>query len=743
MFRIVSGMKIHVVHPLPSITEKDVALITYGDLLITEEHSPLTGLAEFLDERARVSEVINILHILPFFPYSSDRGFSITDFWTVNPKLGSWEDIEGMTEKYRMMFDGVFNHISAESRAFREMLNGTPTFKDIAIVFHSPDELTPEQRRMLVRPRTSDILTKYYSIDGPIWVWTTFSPDQIDLNFKNPFVLAWVVHTLLLYVRKGANLVRLDAVTYLWSEPGTSSANLEQTHEIIKLLRDVLDIGAPNVALVTETNVPHEENISYFGNGYDEAQMVYNFTLPPLVLHTFYSEDATKLSEWAAALGITLGLAAIDAPVIAQEQQVTVAAAAVMLHHASVTGLVTEAGIQDSLEVGREGMVVLDQTPFYAESGGQIGDQGWLRNDQGAEFQVRDTRKQGDSIVHIGELQVGSLKEGDTLLAAVDKSRRQATVLNHSATHLMHAALRQVLGDHVQQKGSLVTPERLRFDFSHSEPMTAEQVAQIESIVNSQVRDNAAADIAEMSMDEALESGAMALFGEKYGAQVRVVNIGFSTELCGGVHVQRAGDVGLFKILSESGIAAGVRRIEAVTGKAALVWLAEQQQRLQSIAQLVKSDVSNAETKISQLVEHERTLEKELNKLKGKLASQAGDDLSSQVVEVEGISVLAAMMDGVDPKSLRETVDKLKDKLGSAAVVLATVSGEKISLVAGVTKDESKRLKAGELVNFVAQQVGGKGGGRPDMAQAGGNQPDHLPKALESVPSWVKDKLNI
>jgi len=410
---------------------------------------------------------------------------------------------------------------------------------------------------------------------------------------------------------------------------------------------------------------------------------------------------------------------------------------------ASVTGLVTEAGIQDSLEVGSEGMVVLDQTPFYAESGGQIGDQGWLRNDQGAEFQVRDTRKQGDSIVHIGKLRAGSLKVGGSLLAEVDKDHRQATVLNHSATHLMHAALRQVLGDHVQQKGSLVTPERLRFDFSHFGPMTAEQIAEIESIVNSQVRDNAVADIAEMSMDEALESGAMALFGEKYGAQVRVVNIGFSTELCGGVHVQRAGDVGLFKILSESGIAAGVRRIEAVTGKAALVWLAEQQQRLQNIAQLVKSDVSNAETKISQLVEHERTLEKELNKLKGKLASQAGDDLSSQVVEVEGISVLAAMMDGVDPKSLRETVDKLKDKLGSAAVVLATVSGEKVSLVAGVTKDESKRLKAGELVNFVAQQVGGKGGGRPDMAQAGGNQPDHLPKALESVPSWVKDKLNI
>jgi len=409
---------------------------------------------------------------------------------------------------------------------------------------------------------------------------------------------------------------------------------------------------------------------------------------------------------------------------------------------ASVTGLVTEAGIQDSLEIGSEGMVILDQTPFYAESGGQIGDQGWLRNDQGAEFQVSDTRKQGDSIVHMGRLQKGALKVGEKLSAQVDKDHRQATVLNHSATHLMHAALRQILGDHVQQKGSLVTPERLRFDFSHFEPMTVEQIAQIESIVNSQVRDNAAADIAEMSMDEALESGAMALFGEKYGDQVRVVNIGFSTELCGGVHVQRAGDVGLFKILSESGIAAGVRRIEAVTGEAALAWLGEQQQRLQNIAQLVKSDVSNAETKISQLVEHERMLEKELNKLKGKLASQAGDDLSSQVVEVEGISVLAAMMDGVDPKSLRETVDKLKDKLGSAAVVLATVSGEKVSLVAGVTKDESKRLKAGELINFVAQQVGGKGGGRPDMAQAGGNQPDNLPKALGTVPSWVKDKLN-
>jgi sucrose phosphorylase len=288
--------------PARRFTERDVALITYGDLLKSEGHSPLAGLAAFLDERTELKEVINTVHILPFFPYSSDRGFSVTNFRTVDPHLGSWRDIEEMTKKYRIMFDGVFNHISAESRAFRELLDGHPGFRDIAIVFKSHDELTPEQREMIVRPRTSDILTRFDSIDGPIWVWTTFSPDQIDLNFKNPAVLVRMIDTLLLYVRKGANLVRLDAVTYLWSEPGTPSVHLEQTHEIIKLMRDVLNIAAPNVALVTETNVPHRDNVAYFGNGYDEAQMVYNFTLPPLVLHTFYTEDATKLSEWAEAL---------------------------------------------------------------------------------------------------------------------------------------------------------------------------------------------------------------------------------------------------------------------------------------------------------------------------------------------------------------------------------------------------------------------------------------------------------
>ncbi|MBW1645676.1 MAG: sugar phosphorylase [Deltaproteobacteria bacterium] len=288
--------------PEQRFSERDVALITYGDLLKTRHHSPLAGLAAFLDAHTRLRQVINILHILPFFPYSSDRGFSVTDFRTVDPHLGSWRDIAAMTGKYRLMFDGVFNHISARSRAFKEMLNGNPRFRDLVIYFRSPDELTPEQRQLIVRPRTSDLLTRFDALDGPLWVWTTFSPDQVDLNFKNPAVLAAMIDTLLLYVRKGANLVRLDAVTYLWAEPGTPSVHLEQTHEIIRLLRDILDLAAPNVALVTETNVPHQDNIAYFGNGTDEAQMVYNFTLPPLVLHAFYREDATALSRWAANL---------------------------------------------------------------------------------------------------------------------------------------------------------------------------------------------------------------------------------------------------------------------------------------------------------------------------------------------------------------------------------------------------------------------------------------------------------
>jgi sucrose phosphorylase len=283
-------------------TEKDIVLITYGDLLSGEETYPLETLANFLQAIPKLQRVLNTLHILPFFPYSSDRGFSIRDFRSVDPKLGSWQDIEFLNQNYQLMFDAVFNHISAESRAFQEMLNGHPFYQPLFTVYRSPDELTPEQRAMIVRPRTSDVLTKFQSIDGPIWVWTTFSSDQIDLNFRNPQVLMYVLETLLIYARHGADIIRLDAVTYLWEEPGTSCASLEQTHEVVKLFRDVLQVTAPGVAIITETNVPHHENISYFGNGEDEAQMVYNFALPPLTLYTFYRGDTTVLTHWAASL---------------------------------------------------------------------------------------------------------------------------------------------------------------------------------------------------------------------------------------------------------------------------------------------------------------------------------------------------------------------------------------------------------------------------------------------------------
>jgi sucrose phosphorylase len=287
--------------PAKRFSEEDLILITYGDLIKSEGHSPLTGLAKIL-ERSRMRSVFSTIHILPFFPYSSDRGFSIMDFETVDPALGSWQDIEEIGSHYQLMFDGVLNHISSKSQAFQDFLNGDPHYKDIVVAYDSPHALTPEQRRILVRPRTSDVLTKYQSIQGPVYVWTTFSADQIDLNYKNPAVLLYILDTLLLYVRRGADVLRLDAVTYLWDEPGTPSVHLEQTHEIIKLLRDVMDAVAPWVTLLTETNVPHKENVSYFGNGNDEAHMVYNFALPPLVLHAFYREDASHLSKWADEL---------------------------------------------------------------------------------------------------------------------------------------------------------------------------------------------------------------------------------------------------------------------------------------------------------------------------------------------------------------------------------------------------------------------------------------------------------
>ena len=406
-----------------------------------------------------------------------------------------------------------------------------------------------------------------------------------------------------------------------------------------------------------------------------------------------------------------------------------------------VLGLFHEGEAVERLETGQSGIVVLEQTPLYAESGGQVGDHGRLETTS-ARFEVQDTQKQGTVITHIGNVTEGVLAVGDSANVYVDFERRQATILNHSGTHLLHAALRQVLGEHVQQKGSLVDPERLRFDFAHYEPVTSEQLAEIEALVNSQIRSNAMAETRVMSMDAAVESGAMALFGEKYGDEVRVLSIGdFSVELCGGTHVKHAGDIGLLKITSETGIASGVRRIEAVTGATALQWVAANEQRLQRIAGMVKSSREEAEEKIAQLQDKYRLLEKELQQMKGKLASNQGSDLASQAVDINGIKVLAARIEGADNKMLRETLDQLKNKLGSAAVVLGAVDGDKIMLVAGVTSDQTGSIKAGELVNQVAQQVGGKGGGRPDMAQAGGNQPEHLETALASVPEWVAQQL--
>jgi alanyl-tRNA synthetase len=396
----------------------------------------------------------------------------------------------------------------------------------------------------------------------------------------------------------------------------------------------------------------------------------------------------------------------------------------------------------DALEPGEHGLVVLDETPFYAESGGQVGDTGELLA-EGVIFEVTDTHKHGAAHAHIGRLVEGRLAKGDVLGARVDQARRQAVVLNHSATHLMHAALRDILGDHVQQKGSLVAPDRLRFDFSHFQPVTAGELERIERRVNEAIRANAEAEARIMPIDQALESGAMALFGEKYGDEVRVLSMGgFSTELCGGVHVRRTGDIGLFKILSESGVASGIRRIEAVTGENALNYIGETEKNLSRVAELVKAGRGDLDEKVTQLVERSRQLEKELEALKGKLASAAGSSLADQAVEVNGIKVLAAHLEGADPKSLRDTVDQLKNKLGEAAVVLATVKDGKVSLVAGVTQGQTGRIKAGELVNVVAQQVGGKGGGRPDMAMAGGNDPAGLSVALAAVPGWVREQLS-
>ncbi|HHH45358.1 MAG TPA: alanine--tRNA ligase [Gammaproteobacteria bacterium] len=410
---------------------------------------------------------------------------------------------------------------------------------------------------------------------------------------------------------------------------------------------------------------------------------------------------------------------------------------------ATVTELFKDGEAVDVLHGGEEGIVILDHSPFYAESGGQVGDRGVIRVGDTGVFRVIDTQKQGGgAFAHIGLVTQGEIKQGDRVEALVDEQRRAATRLNHSATHLMHAALRQVLGEHVQQKGSLVDPDRLRFDFSHFQPLTSDELQQIETLVNDQIRANAPVETRVMPIDEAMEAGAMALFGEKYGDEVRVLSIGdFSVELCGGTHASRAGDIGLFKILSETGIASGVRRIEAVTGAGALAYIGETEKNLAAVSGMVKAGREETAAKVGQLLERNRKLEKELDALKAKLANAQGGDLAGQAQEVGGIQVLAARLDGADAKSLRETVDQLKNKLGSAAVVLGAVNDGKVVLIGGVTREETARIKAGDLVNHVATQVGGRGGGRPDMAQAGGSQPENLDSALASVADWVKQQI--
>jgi alanyl-tRNA synthetase len=415
-----------------------------------------------------------------------------------------------------------------------------------------------------------------------------------------------------------------------------------------------------------------------------------------------------------------------------------------MTEEGRVVALYREGAAVERLMQGEEGIVVLDRTPFYAESGGQVGDRGELTKGGACLtlFQVQDTQKvQPDVFGHHGAITTGELAVGDTVAATVDLDKRARTMRHHSVTHLMHKALREVLGYHVQQKGSLVDEDKTRFDFSHNQPMTADEIRRVEALVNDEILRNEATTAKVMPIDEAQKSGAMMLFGEKYGDEVRVLEIGSSRELCGGTHVARTGDIGLFRIVSEGGVAAGIRRVEAVAGTVALQLVQQERERVARVADVLKSQPQEIELKLAQVIDSVKVLEKELAKLKGKMASSQGDSLADSAVDVKGVKVLAAKLEGADAKTLRDTLDQLKNKLKSGAIVLAAADGDKVSLIAGVTQDLIARVKAGELVNFVATQVGGKGGGRPDMAQAGGTNAAALPAALDSVKDWVGQRV--
>jgi alanyl-tRNA synthetase len=404
-----------------------------------------------------------------------------------------------------------------------------------------------------------------------------------------------------------------------------------------------------------------------------------------------------------------------------------------------VRALVRDGKPVERIGAGERALVILEATPFYAESGGQVGDRGVMVGASGERFEVDDTLKlAGVFHGHSGTLASGELKVGGVVSARVDEARRAATILNHSATHLLHAALREVLGDHVTQKGSLVAPDRLRFDFSHFQPISAAELARIETLVNAEIRRNAEAEVHHMGMKEALEFGAMALFGEKYGERVRVLKMGdFSTELCGGTHVRHTGDIGVFKIVAEGGVAAGVRRIEAVTGQGALDYIAEEEARLDTVASLLGGSAGDVVDKLRQLFERQKKLEKELESLKAKAAAGATADLAGSARDVAGFKVVAARIEGLDAKALRDSVDQLKSRLGDAVILLASGAGGKASLVAGVQGKALERVKAGDLVGFVASRINGKGGGRADMAQGGGDDGPALQAALAEIPEWI------
>jgi alanyl-tRNA synthetase len=498
-----------------------------------------------------------------------------------------------------------------------------------------------------------------------------------------------------------------------------------------------------------------------------EAKRAGTLTLPGVTAFTLYDTYGFPLdltADICRERGIAVDQAGFDAAMDQQRQRGRAASTfrmaegleyrgektvfdgyTTLAEDARVVALYRDGSPVDALSTGQGGVVVLDRSPFYAESGGQVGDRGELSRGGACLtlFLVHDTQKiQADVFGHQGELKTGELKLGDTVLAKVDGHARARAAWNHSATHLMHAALRKVLGEHVVQKGSLVDPERTRFDFSHPKPMTDEEIRTVEALVNRAIRANYPVEARIMKYDDAIKAGAMALFGEKYGDKVRVLSMGdFSTELCGGTHVSRTGDIGAFKIVSESGVAAGIRRVEAVTAEAALAYTHEMEARLAEVARALKAPAGEVAVKVQQVLDNVRTLEKELARLKGKLASSQGGDLAAQAVEVNGALVLATTIDGADAKVLRDTLDQLKGRFKSAAIVLGSTDGGKVTLIAGVTSDLTHKIKAGDLVNHVATQVGGKGGGRPDMAQAGGTNPAALPAALESVRSWVAERL--